>query len=492
MSRAGLFFIIFLFLSGFFPVFVYGQEINHLIIVEVQIRGEKANNDFIKIYNPLDNDLDISGYRLRKRSSTGRESSIRVFPQGSRILAKNYFLWANSKDNYHLTLEANVWSTSILAKNNSICLLNPEGAILDALSWGEGQNPFVEKKSFPENPGPNQKLERKQTNGVYQDTNNNSRDFFLNPPLESPLSAPEVLLPEAQSQPKIEEITSPTEPEQKPEIKPVTYPSGIVINEILPSPEGPDKTEEWIEIFNQNNFEVDLTDWKIKDIAGNRTTAYTFSEGTKISPGRFLVFYRPTTKITLNNDGDGLNLIQPDGKIIDSVNYEKAPRGQSYNRAESGWVWSAILTPDRVNSIPAQETEGTEILEEVRKIDINTAPLEDLVKIIHIGEVRAEELIFLRPFYSLNDLTKIKGIGNKALKDIKEQGLVWIDPKLKRPKIEETEPLKKGLAAVAEPLKQGYLGREIPKSLSIFLIAFCLAIFSGIIILILKRKLKIS
>jgi len=456
----------------------------NFLIVEVQIAGEKDNNDFIKIYNPSNEDLNIAGYKLRKRSSTGSKSSIRVFPQDSKIPAKGYFLWANSKDNFHLTVSADVCSTATLAKNNSIALLNPAGIIIDALAWGESQNPFVEEVPFPENPGHNQKLERKKIAGVYQDTNNNANDFYLNPPSKPKTEAP---LQESETQP---EPQPESDLELLEEPKTIIYPSGIVINEILPNtPVGiRDEEGEYIEIFNQNDFEVDLTGWQIEDTAG-RTTTYTFPQGTKILAQGFLVLYRPTSKITLNNDGDGLNLFQPDGKIINTVNYEKAPRGQSYNRTDSKWVWSTILTPGRPNEIPVLKTEEAEFVEGVGKIDINTAPLEDLVKIVHIGEARAQELISLRPFYSLDDLTRIKGIGAKALEDIKKQGLAWVDPTLKPPKIEkETEPIEKGLAAVGEPFKP--FEKQIPKSLSVFLIALALAIFSGIIILILKRKLK--
>ena len=64
------------------------------------------------------------------------------------------------------------------------------------------------------------------------------------------------------------------------------------------------------------------------------------------------------------------------------------------------------------------------------KIDINTAPLEELIKITYIGEVRAKELISLRPFSSLDDLLLIKGIGDKTLQKIKDQGLAWVNPNL--------------------------------------------------------------
>ncbi|OGZ35410.1 MAG: hypothetical protein A3A94_00505 [Candidatus Portnoybacteria bacterium RIFCSPLOWO2_01_FULL_43_11] len=174
-------YLIILCLFLFFPLLT-GAENDHLLIVEVQIAGEKANNDFIKIYNPTDSDLDISGYKLRKRSSTGGESSIRVFPEGSVIKTKDYFLWANSSDGYAVSISANTESTATLAKDNSVALLNSEGNIIEAVAWGISENPFVEGSPFPQNPDQNQKLERKKSDSIYEDSNNNSQDFYLNPP----------------------------------------------------------------------------------------------------------------------------------------------------------------------------------------------------------------------------------------------------------------------------------------------------------------------
>jgi hypothetical protein len=330
MSRENkrFFFISFFFLF-FFVIPCSAVIQDRLIIVEVQIAGEKTNNDFIKIYNPLDNDLDISGYKLMKKSSTGSESLIKVFPSGSILSAKSYFLWANSDDNYASLIGANIWSTATLAKNNSVALFSPDEAIFDALSWGKSNNSFFEELSFPENPIPNQKLERKKINDDYQDTNNNSQDFCLNPPYQSPPVQDSITAEEIQT----------------------NYPIGVIINEILPSPVGPDETDEWIEISNTNNFELDLSFWQITDTTG-KTTVYTFPKGAIISPQDFLVLKRPETKITLNNNSDGLNLLQPDGKITDSLSYEKTTKGQSYNRFGDKWLWSENLTPGAINIIP--------------------------------------------------------------------------------------------------------------------------------------------
>ena len=42
---------------------------------------------------------------------------------------------------------------------------------------------------------------------------------------------------------------------------------------------------------------------------------------------------------------------------------------------------------------------------------------------LHIGEVRATERIQLRPFSTLDDLTRISGIEALRLNDIKNQGI---------------------------------------------------------------------
>ncbi len=160
----------------FSPSFISANS--NLLITEVQVRGETPNNCFIKIYNPNNVVLDISGYRLRKKTSTGREYSIRVFPEGSIINAKGYFIWANSRDDYHLFLQADAYSTASISANNSIAFFSNDGLIIDALAWGEGENQFVLGNPFPFNPQEKEKIKRIK-NDFYQNTDNNEKDFYL-------------------------------------------------------------------------------------------------------------------------------------------------------------------------------------------------------------------------------------------------------------------------------------------------------------------------
>lgn len=159
------------------------------------------------------------------------------------------------------------------------------------------------------------------------------------------------------SQEKLE--PEPAAPEEKPTedaplmAEPTNYPTGIVFNEILPSPEGADAENEWIEIFNQNDFEVDLSGWAIQDTTGSTKT---YILNSKIPALGYLVFKRPETKITLNNTGDGLNLFNPNGEIVGSVTSGKASLAQSYNKTQSGWAWSITLTPGAKNIVPTPQT----------------------------------------------------------------------------------------------------------------------------------------
>jgi len=133
---------------------------------------------------------------------------------------------------------------------------------------------------------------------------------------------------------------------------------------------------------------------------------------------------------------------------------------------------------------------------DIERIDINSAPLEDLVKVIHIGEVRAEELISLRPFSSLDDLTRIKGISKTRVEDIKKQGLAWVgtEEQIKTEKgVENDLKEKETKEKLEEKKKLAAIGEQTPGKPSFLplFVALLLAIFSGIIILFLKRKVKI-
>ncbi len=152
-----------------------------ILITEVQIGDSSSSqHDFIELYNP-DNaaSVDISGFQLKKRSSSGKEYSVIVFPKNTAIAPENYFLWAN----YHQGIFPDATTTQSLSRNNSLILFNTEKETIDAVAWGSSTNPFIEGYACS-NPGTSQVIGRKwlESTGGYSDTDNNYEDFELQSP----------------------------------------------------------------------------------------------------------------------------------------------------------------------------------------------------------------------------------------------------------------------------------------------------------------------
>jgi len=147
---------------------------------------------------------------------------------------------------------------------------------------------------------------------------------------------------------------------------------GVVINELLPNPEGPDQENEWIELFNKSDSKINLSYWILKDTKG-KITQFTIPKGVSIEPHGFIVFYRHQTGITLNNTEDGVVLIGLNQQIKSSIEYKGAPLGKSYSRTEMGWQWTSP-TPGRPNSFAPvlSENENSDNFkngEEIKEID---------------------------------------------------------------------------------------------------------------------------
>lgn len=73
------------------------------------------------------------------------------------------------------------------------------------------------------------------------------------------------------------------------------------------------------------------------------------------------------------------------------------------------------------------------------QVDINTASLGELDEIIWIGEATAEKIIAARSFSKIDDLTKVSGIGEVKLQDIKDQGLACVESQEEEQETEEEE-----------------------------------------------------
>lgn len=90
-----------------------------------------------------------------------------------------------------------------------------------------------------------------------------------------------------------------------------------------------------------------------------------------------------------------------------------------------------VVTSDGVGYEVVPSRREAPVIKErtVNCIDINTASRKELQRIIHIGPARADEIIRLRKirlFTSLDDLSRVTGLGEKRIEDIKDQGIACV------------------------------------------------------------------
>ena len=122
--------------------------------------------------------------------------------------------------------------------------------------------------------------------------------------------------------------------------------SNVCINEFLPQP-AVVYTLEWIELYNPLDVDVNLSGYVLDDITDGGTSPYTIPNGTIISAHGFLVFYSNVTGIALNNDGDTVNLLEPDGvTVVDSFSYTSSTDDVSIGRLpDGGGTWTTFSNP---------------------------------------------------------------------------------------------------------------------------------------------------
>ena len=99
----------------------------------------------------------------------------------------------------------------------------------------------------------------------------------------------------------------------------------IRITSLFPNPPGIENLEEKVTIKNFGSQTVNLTDWKLKDLI-RRTWA--LDELGTLDAGMEKTIYRNGKPMTLNNNGDTVELIDPAGRVVQSVNYSRVDEGE--------------------------------------------------------------------------------------------------------------------------------------------------------------------
>jgi len=150
-----------------------------ILISEVQIAGlTEEKEEFVELFNPNNEELDLSGWYLHRKTETGSDYSTFVSNNlfsAKKIGALGYFLIAREESSF--AGSADIITDSSLGNNASsstLALKNPNGEISDKLGFGLAQDFETAPATGPEK---GQSIGRKFLEGTEQDTNDNSLDF---------------------------------------------------------------------------------------------------------------------------------------------------------------------------------------------------------------------------------------------------------------------------------------------------------------------------
>lgn len=169
------------------------------------------------------------------------------------------------------------------------------------------------------------------------------------------------------------------------------------------------------EIIN-NNLEVESTFLQLGHHGSNTSTSSEFLKA--INP-----------EVAIYSAGSGNSYGHPHQEVIDRVlSNDIALYGTDIHGTiivrTNGTNYD--ITSERTSQIEHKQKQTNTTDNITACINLNQASLTEIEQIIHIGENRAANVIELRPIESLDELTKINGIGPARLADILEENKACI------------------------------------------------------------------
>lgn len=325
-------------------------QTSQYLLINELMPNPSAGPEWIEIYNEGDQPIDLSGWSLDDAGAIGSKP---YFFDNGTILESGEYLVINQDQ-------------SSIALNNTgddVNLIDPFDRVVNMVSFG-------------------------QTTVDSSYSRSNERSFLWNKFIT----------------PSQENYFGPQ----------VNYPGNVKINEFIPNPSGSDMDNEWIELKNDNDFMVDLSNWQVDD-GPKGSEQYLIPAETKINPNSLLVLSRSQTKISLNNNTDSVRLFWPNNKTINEVNYANAKSGYSYALINNTWTWTNRPTPgaENLGSITIEKPPKSKKDKKPRNKSPGDAQLSNQLIIQSIKKVKKSY-----PPIILPDMGQVKGAQTQRLSNI--------------------------------------------------------------------------
>ncbi len=275
--------------------------------------GSDAGLEWIELYNPGTQPIDVTGWRFEVFKSEGSRSDTDGLPEGTTIDPGGFLLvGGEAVAGTDVTLETDLGSGE---GGDGLALVDACGTTVDAVVYGgtnEDGAPDEHGEASPTaapRPGEDEGLARC---GDGRDTDTSGSDFFLRTAGQVTPGGPNGCEPPSLS--TAGEVT-------------------LVVNEVMPNPDGADGGLEWIEIHNAGGAEAHLDAWTIawhKSDPETPSGTAVVPTGVRVPAGGVVLLGGegvPGTDAVLDLDlgngsaGDAIYLLDPEGTFEDGLVY---------------------------------------------------------------------------------------------------------------------------------------------------------------------------
>ncbi len=294
-----------------------------------------ADDEFVELFNPNNNELPLDGLSLQTGSQLGRTYN---FLETSSIGPLDYFVIYSANSNI-----------SLPNGGGSVALQLPSGELWGPIAdysdaqtgrsyslvdgvweWSDTLTPAAANIIFTEPEAPQ-----------IPDNGQSSPDPTPENPLQTPTTQDPVTLPTATTSPLL------------------TQGLPIEVTELLPDPVSPqtDANDEFVELYNPNPYDVPLDGLRLESGSNFRSTQAL--DDLAISAMDYIVLRSADYNISLSNAGGTVRLTIDGDQYGLAAQHPPANTGQSYSKIDGQWVWSLTHTPGSQN-ILQQNVEDME------------------------------------------------------------------------------------------------------------------------------------
>lgn len=300
-----------------------------VVINEIAWMGTTTSSydEWIELKNLSEKEIDLSGWSL--------EISDRRIELKGKVEKGAFYLLERTDDGSVPNIEADLIYTGGLSNGGEdLFLKDDQGNLIDQVKNSQGWKAGNNDNKFT--------MER-------LDDNKWQNSFVVNG------------TPKQENSTKNDENNNNDENDSEAQI----YSKKLEITELMPNPEGVDKNQEWVELFNGGEEKISLKDWYLLNQSDKKFVLEEF----EINPNQFLKIEIKNSSFSIKNSEGWLELRNPNDEIIDRADYlESAKINSSYNKRDSEiWEWSIFTTPGEKNKFNNPPTFNVDIPKDIYK-----------------------------------------------------------------------------------------------------------------------------